>query len=98
MKLLYLWTFAAHSDRQPDQSHAAERTEEGQAGGGGAGGRGGPGDGESGPSLIGKMALGSTGLLLSRNESCGSELGGRGHASSEAFSFHAPQPPTRLPR
>lgn len=35
MKLLFLWTSAAHSDRQPDQSHAAERTEEGQAGGGG---------------------------------------------------------------
>lgn len=52
MKLLFLWTSVAHSDKQPDQSHAAERTEEGQAGGGG------PGIGETGPSLIGKMALG----------------------------------------
>ena len=88
MKLLFLWTSVAHSDTQPVQPQAAQRTEEGQAGGRE------PGGGVIGPSLIEKMALGPRRLFLPQNENSEGETGGRGHASSEALIFCGP----RLPR
>lgn len=78
----------AHTDTQPIQPQAAQRTEEGQPGGEESG------DGETGPSLIEKIALGPKGLFLPQNENSEGESGGRARASSKALAFCGP----RLPR
>lgn len=55
------------------------------------------GNGEAGPSLIKKMALGTIGHFLSPHGSSEGELGRREHPSSEAFTSQGPVPPQDSP-